>query len=43
MLDKTKFYINGSWMSSIDGRGFPVFNPATEEAFAEITLGGSKM
>ena len=42
MLDKTEFYINGSWVPSIDGRSFPVFNPATEEAFATITLGGEK-
>ena len=42
MLDKTEFYINGSWVPSIDGRSFPVLNPATEEAFATITLGGEK-
>ena len=42
MLDKTEFYINGAWVPSIDGRSFPVFNPATEEAFATIMLGGEK-
>ena len=42
MLDKTEFYINGSWVPSIDGRKFPVFNPATEDAFATIMLGGEK-
>ncbi len=42
MLDKTKFYINGAWVPSIDGRSFPVFNPATEDAFATIMLGGEK-
>ena len=42
MLDKTKFYINGSWVQSLDGRSFPVLDPATECAFATITLGGTK-
>ena len=42
MLDKTEFYINGSWVSSQDGHRFPVLNPATEDAFATITLGGVK-
>ena len=42
MLDKTEFYINGSWVPSQDGHGFPVLNPATEDAFATITLGGAK-
>jgi aldehyde dehydrogenase (NAD+) len=42
MLDKTEFYINGSWVPSQDGHSFPVLNPATEDAFATITLGGAK-
>ena len=42
MLDKTEFYINGSWVPSQDGVRFPVLNPATEDAFATITLGGAK-
>ena len=42
MLDKTEFYINGSWVPSQDGISFPVLNPATEDAFATITLGGGK-
>ena len=42
MLDKTEFYINGSWVPSQDGVSFPVLNPATEDAFATITLGGAK-
>ena len=42
MLNKTEFYINGSWVPSIDGRKFPVFNPATEDAFATIMLSGEK-
>jgi aldehyde dehydrogenase (NAD+) len=42
MLDKTEFYINGSWVPSQEGHSFPVLNPATEDAFATITLGGAK-
>jgi len=42
MLDKTEFYINGAWVPSRDGRRFPVLNPATEEAFATITIGGAE-
>ncbi|XDZ70480.1 aldehyde dehydrogenase family protein [Alphaproteobacteria bacterium LSUCC0744] len=42
MLDKTEFYINGAWVPSLDGRSFPVLNPATEEAFATITIGGAE-
>ena len=40
MLDKTKFYIDGAWVPSIDGKNYSVINPATEEAFATICLGG---
>ena len=42
MLDKTKFYIDGQWVAPIDGADFPVVNPATEEAYAIISLGGKK-
>ena len=42
MLDKTKFYIDGQWVAPIDGTDFPVINPATEEAYATISLGGKK-
>ena len=42
MLDKTKFYIDGQWVAPIDGTDFPVINPATEEAYATISLGGAK-
>ena len=42
MLDKTKFYIDGRWVAPIDGTDFPVINPATEDAFATISLGGQK-
>jgi aldehyde dehydrogenase (NAD+) len=42
MVEKTQFYIDGAWVDSHDGRRFPVINPATEEAYATITLGGEK-
>ena len=42
MLDKTKFYIDGRWVAPIDGTDFAVINPATEDAFATISLGGQK-
>ena len=42
MLDKTKFYIDGRWVAPIDGTDFLVINPATEDAFATISLGGQK-
>ena len=42
MLDKTKFYIDGRWVVPIDGTDFTVINPATEDAFATISLGGQK-
>ena len=41
MIDKRDFYINGAWVVPIDGTDFPVLNPATEEAYAVISLGGS--
>ena len=42
MLDKTMFYIGGAWVKSADGRPVPVINPATEEAYATISLGGQQ-
>ncbi len=41
MIDKRNFYINGAWVAPIDGADFPVINPATEEAYAVISLGGT--
>ena len=41
MINKCDFYINGAWVAPIDGTDFPVLNPATEEAYALISLGGS--
>ncbi len=41
MKDARKFYINGAWVSTKDGKDTPVINPSTEDAFATITLGSS--
>jgi aldehyde dehydrogenase (NAD+) len=40
MQDTSKHYINGEWVTSIDGREMAVENPSTEENIATITLGG---
>ena len=40
MIDCRKFYIDGKWVNSADGRDLHVTNPATEEPFAIISLGG---
>ena len=42
MIEKRKFYINGTWVAPIDGTPCEVINPATEEACAVISLGGVK-
>jgi len=42
MSDFTKFYINGEWVAPIESRPFDVINPATEEAFARISLGSAR-
>lgn len=34
-----KFYINGEWVDPAVANSFDVINPATEEAFAQISLG----
>jgi aldehyde dehydrogenase (NAD+) len=39
MLDKRKFYINGTWVAPAKANDFEVINPATEEACAVISLG----
>ncbi|HCD79224.1 MAG TPA: aldehyde dehydrogenase family protein, partial [Alphaproteobacteria bacterium] len=39
MIDKRNHYINGAWVAAQGGADFPVFNPATEEPFATISLG----
>lgn len=39
MMDKRKFFIDGAWVDPVEPKNFPVINPATEEAFATITMG----
>lgn len=39
MQDFLKFYINGEWVSPDTPSTFDVINPATEEAFAQISMG----
>lgn len=40
MLEKREFYINGGWVSPLDGRDLDVIDPSTEEVCAVISLGG---
>jgi aldehyde dehydrogenase (NAD+) len=42
MSDYTRFYINGEWVAPVEPRPFDVINPATEEAFAQISLGSAR-
>ena len=37
-LDCTQFFINGEWVSPPDRPRLDVINPATEQAFAEISI-----
>jgi aldehyde dehydrogenase (NAD+) len=39
MQDKLKFYIDGSWVTPFTPKTLDVKNPATEEAYARISLG----
>lgn len=39
MLNKTKFYIHGEWVSPAVPQSFKVINPANEEPIAVISLG----
>lgn len=39
MISKTQFYINGAWVNPIVPKTHEIINPATEEAFATISLG----
>ena len=41
MIDKRNFYIDGAWVAPLEGTDLPVFNPATEEPYATISLGGA--
>ena len=35
-----KYFINGSWVDPLGAREIDVVNPATEQAFAKVALGG---
>lgn len=39
MVKPYQMYINGKFTSSIEGKTFPVFNPATEQQIAELPRG----
>jgi aldehyde dehydrogenase (NAD+) len=41
MTDTRKFYIDGRWVDPVEPRTLDVVNPATEEAFATISIGGA--
>jgi len=41
MQRKTDFYINGAWVAPVTPNEMEVINPANEQAFATISLGGS--
>ena len=41
MIDMRNFYIDGAWVAPLEGTDLPVFNPATEEPYATISLGGA--
>jgi aldehyde dehydrogenase (NAD+) len=41
MRDLSKFYIGGAWVPPLDAKPFEVVDPATEEAFARISLGSA--
>jgi len=41
MTDTRKFYIDGRWVDPVAPRTLEVINPATEEAFATISVGGA--
>jgi len=40
MQEHRDFYINGAWVSPLDGRPFDVIDPSSEEPFAVVSLGG---
>ena len=42
MQNNLKFYINGEWVNPTTPNQFDVINPATEEAFTQISLGSKE-
>ncbi|WP_028357492.1 aldehyde dehydrogenase family protein [Brackiella oedipodis] len=42
LKDLRKFYINGQWVESSNGKDLEVINPSTEESIAVITLGSTE-
>src|ERR1700744_5409573 len=41
MTNHQKFYINGAWVDPVTPKTLDVINPATEEAFATISVGSA--
>lgn len=41
MIDRLQFYINGEWVDPVSPKSIEVVNPATEDAFARISLGSA--
>jgi len=41
-LDRRKFYIDGAWVDPLEPSNYEVFNPATEESVATISLGSAE-
>ena len=41
-MEKYKMYIGGKFVDAVSGKTFPAINPATEEKFAEVPLGGKE-
>ena len=41
-MDKLQFYIDGAWVDPVEPSRLAVTNPATEEAFAHISLGSRR-
>ena len=40
MLERLQFYIDGTWVAPVQPNAIDVINPATEEPFARVSLGG---
>jgi aldehyde dehydrogenase (NAD+) len=42
MVERTKFYIGGSWVAPKQPKSFPVVNPATEEVLYNVAIGSAE-